>query len=170
LITNAQLVRFTPCPRFAFPIAGMIASLPSWAATTAGAVIAGVLTGCLSPRIVLLPLALLWLLLLTSGFVALASSFTVRYRDLIAALPFLLQVGLFFAPVGYPLGSLGPTIRRLVELNPLTGLIEAVRWMTISNYAAAPRSIIISLAMTLVVVVLGWRVFTRRETTMADEI
>ena len=170
LITNFQLVRFTPCPRFAFPIAGIIASLPAWAVTTAGAIIAGAATGSLSPRFVLLPLALVWLVLLTSGFVALAASFTVRSRDLLAAMPFLLQVGLFLAPVGYPLASLGPTVRQLVEFNPLTGLIEAVRWMTISNYGAAPRAIFISLAMTALVVVAGWRVFTRRETTMADEI
>jgi lipopolysaccharide transport system permease protein len=170
LITNFQLVRLTPCPRFAFPIAGIIASLPAWAVTTAGAIIAGAATGSLSPRFVLLPLALVWLLLLTSGFVALAASFTVRSRDLLAAMPFLLQVGLFLAPVGYPLGSLGPTVRQLVELNPLTGLIEAVRWMTIAHYTAPVRAILISLAVTAVVVVAGWRVFTRRETTMADEI
>src|SRR3954469_12455734 len=35
-ITNIMLVRFTPCPRFAFPIAGVIASLPTWAVTTIG--------------------------------------------------------------------------------------------------------------------------------------
>jgi len=80
LSTNFQLVRLTPCPRFAFPIAGIIASLPAWAVTTAGAMIAGIATGSLSPRFVLLPLALVWLVLLTAGFVALAASFTVRSR------------------------------------------------------------------------------------------
>jgi lipopolysaccharide transport system permease protein len=85
-------------------------------------------------------------------------------------MPFLLQVGLFLGPVGYPLSSLGPTVRRLVELNPLTGLIEAVRWMTISDYQAPLRAIVISLVMTAILLVAGWRVFTRRETTMADEI
>jgi lipopolysaccharide transport system permease protein len=94
----------------------------------------------------------------------------VRHRDLIAALPFLLQVGLFLAPVGYPLNSLGPTVRNLVELNPLTGLIEAVRWMTISDYSVGARPIVISLVMTGVILVWGWRTFTLRETTMADEI
>ena len=35
LITNFQLVRFTPCPRLAFPMAAIIASLPSFAVTVA---------------------------------------------------------------------------------------------------------------------------------------
>jgi lipopolysaccharide transport system permease protein len=170
LITNIMLVRFTPCPRFAFPIAGIISSLPAWAVTTVGALIAAIATGTLSPRVVLLPIGLLWLLLLTSGFVALSSSFSVRYRDILAAMPFLLQVGLFLAPVGYPLQQLGPTVRALVELNPLTGLLEAWRWMVVSNYHASGRAIAISLVMTVAVVVLGWRTFTKMETTMADEI
>ena len=31
LVSNVTLVRFTPCPRLAFPIAGILASLPAWA-------------------------------------------------------------------------------------------------------------------------------------------
>jgi lipopolysaccharide transport system permease protein len=170
LITNFLLVRFTPCPRFAFPIAGLIASLPTWVVTAFGAVVAAAATGTLSPRVLLMPLALVWLLLLTAGVVALAASLSVRHRDLIAALPFLLQIGLFLAPVGYPINSLGPTVRNLIELNPLTGLIEAVRWMTISDYSTGGRAILISLVMTAAIAVIGWRTFTRRETTIADEI
>jgi lipopolysaccharide transport system permease protein len=170
IITNMMLVRFTPCPRFAFPIAGVIASLPAWAFTTAAAVVAAATTGTLSPRVLLLPLGVVWLFLLTAGFVGLAASFSVRYRDILAAMPFLLQVGLFLAPIGYPLHQLGPVVRQLVELNPLTGLIEAWRWMIVAGYAVSSRVIIFSLVTTAVVVVAGWRTFTRLETTMADEI
>lgn len=170
LITNAMLVRLTPAPRFAFPIAGIIASLPSWGITTAAAVVAAAVTGTLSPRALLLPLGLAWATLLTAGFVALSASFAVRYRDILSAMPFLLQVGLFLAPVGYPLHKLGPTVRHLVELNPLTGLIEAWRWMLVSNYHVEFRVVAFSLVVTAVVVVTGWRTFTRLETTMADEL
>jgi homopolymeric O-antigen transport system permease protein len=170
LITNGTLVRFTPCPRFAFPIAAIIASLPAWAVTTLAAVAVAATTGTLSARAVLLPLGLAWLFLLTWGFVALAASLTVRYRDILAAMPFLLQVGLFLAPVGYPLRQLGGTIQQLVELNPLTGLMEVWRWMMVSGYHVSPRLVGFSLVTTAVVVLAGWEFFTRLETTMADEI
>jgi lipopolysaccharide transport system permease protein len=170
IITNIMLVRFTPAPRFAFPIAGIIASLPAWAFTTVAALVAAAVTGTLSPRVLLLPFGVIWLFLLTSGFVALAASFTVRYRDILAAMPFLLQVGLFLAPVGYPLHQLGSTVRQLVELNPLTGLMEAWRWMIVSGYEVSGRVIAFSLVTTAVVIVAGWRTFTKLETTMADEI
>jgi lipopolysaccharide transport system permease protein len=170
VLGNNILVRFTPCPRFAFPIAGLISSLPAWGVTTAGALIAAVVTGTISPRALLLPFGLVWLVLLTAGFVAFTSSLTVRYRDVLAAMPFLLQVGLFLAPVGYPIAKLGPTARHLVELNPLTGVIEALRWMIVEGYSPSTRAIGFALAITVVVFVFGWRTFTRLETTMGDEI
>jgi lipopolysaccharide transport system permease protein len=170
LITNITLVRFTPCPRFAFPIAAIIASLPAWAVTSSAALVVSAATGTLSPRALLMPVGLAWLFLLTWGVVALAGSLTVRYRDILAATPFLLQIALFLAPIGYPLDQLGGTAKQLVELNPLTGLLEAWRWMMVSGYDASASLIAYSVLATLVIALAGWRVFTRVETTMADEI
>jgi lipopolysaccharide transport system permease protein len=170
LISNITLVRFTPCPRIAFPLAGIIASLPSWAVPAAAAVIAAIAYGDLSLRVLLLPAGLAWMLLLTASLVAFAASFTVRFRDILSAMPFLLQVGVFLAPVGYPLSDLSPTVRAIVDCNPITGLIEAWRWMIIADYEPSFEPIGISLGLTAVLAVVGWRVFTRLETTMADEI
>lgn len=170
VVTNISFVRFTPCPRHAFPIAAVIASLPSWAVTASGAVIAAAALGELSTRVLLLPIALIWLCLMTLGSVAITSALTVRYRDVNNALPFLLQVGVFFAPVGYALADLSQTMRVIIGLNPLTGAIEASRWMALDAYKPSVEPILVSLAVTAVLVLVGWRYFTLRETTMADEI
>ena len=118
----------------------------------------------------LLPLGLAWLVLLTASVVAIGAALAVSYRDIISAMPFLLQVGLFFAPIGYSLAGLSPFVRKVVELNPLTGLIEAFRWMTLSGYTPAAGAVIVALVETAVLVVAGWFLFARLETTMADEI
>jgi ABC-type polysaccharide/polyol phosphate export permease len=170
IITNANFVRYTPCPRPAFPLAGVISSFPSFAVTGVAAVVAAAATGFLSPRVLLLPLGFIWLLLLTTGAVAITSSLTVRYRDVLSALPFLLQVAVFLVPVGYSLAGLSPVVRALVEVNPLTGLIEAWRWMMLSGYRPAVTPIVISLALTVGLAAVGWLLFARLETTMADEI
>jgi lipopolysaccharide transport system permease protein len=124
----------------------------------------------LSARILLLPFVLAWLLLLTVGAVALLSSLTVRYRDINSVLPFLLQVAVFLAPIGYPLGKLPATANTLVILNPITGVTEAMRWVMISGYEFAAKPICISLVVTPLIAFIGWRVFTRIETVMADDI
>ena len=69
LISSSNLIRFTPCPRLAFPLAAVIASLPAFGVTAAGAVVATTVTGHLSVKVLLLPLALIWLLLLTLAIV-----------------------------------------------------------------------------------------------------
>jgi ABC-type polysaccharide/polyol phosphate export permease len=170
LITNFQLVRFTPCPRLAFPIAGIIASLPSLVVPAIGAIIAAAVAGVLSPRVLLLPLALAWLFLLTVGIVALGCSLAVRFRDIISVLPFVLSLGLFLAPVAYPLAGLSTLVRDLLELNPLTGILELTRWMMLAPYQPSLRAIGIAAVVTVALVTLGLRVFARLETTMADEI
>jgi ABC-type polysaccharide/polyol phosphate export permease len=170
LISNLQLVRFTPCPRIAFPLAGIIASLPSLAVPAVASMLAAIAYGNLSPRVLLLPFGVAWIFLLTAGAVAIAASLTVRFRDLLSAMPFLLQVGVFLAPVGYPVSELSSTVRVLVDLNPLTGVMEAWRWMVIGTYSPSFEPIGVSLIATTLLLVAGWRVFTRLETTMADEI
>lgn len=170
VITNVAYVRYTPCPRPAFPMAAIVASLPSFGVTAAGALVAATATGHLSPRVVLLPAGLAWLMLLTAGVVSIAASLAVRYRDIISAMPFLLQVGLFLAPIGYSLAGLSTAVRVIVDLNPLTGVIEAWRWMVLSGYYPSLPSIAISLVATPVIAICGWLIFSRLETTMADEI
>jgi homopolymeric O-antigen transport system permease protein len=170
VITNVAYVRFTPCPRPAFPLAAIIASLPSFAVTAAGALVAAAVSGHLSPRVVLLPAGLAWLLVLTAGVVGIAASLAVRYRDILSALPFVLQLGLFVTPIGYSLAGLSPAVRLLVELNPLTGLIEVWRWMVLSGYYPSFGSIAVSLVATPVLAACGWLIFSRLETTMADDI
>jgi lipopolysaccharide transport system permease protein len=170
LITSLTLVRFTPCPRLAFPVASTIASLPTFAVTVVAALSTAAATGVLSPRVVLLPLGFAWLVMLTVGAVIIGAALAVRFRDILSVLPFLLQLGLFLAPVGYPLSSLSEPVRIAIDLNPITGLIEAFRWMMLEGYVPSFEPIGVSLVTSAVVAATGWLVFSRFETTMADEI
>ena len=170
LLANTSFIRYTPCPRPAFPIASILASFPTLIITVSAAILSAAATGHLSVRVLLLPFGIVWLLTLLIGTVALTSSLTVRFRDIISALPYLLQVGVFITPVGWSLAGLSPTLRAIVELNPLTGLIEAWRWMMLSGYSAALGPVLLSLGVSIVVCVAGWLVFSRVETVMADVI
>ena len=170
IIGNAALVRKTACPRFAFPIASLIACLPSFFIPFVATMIASLAVGRGSIRLLLLPATATWLFLLTAGIVAISSAVSVRFRDLINALPFLLQVGAFLVPVGYPVKTLSPALRVLVSFNPITGAIEAWRWVILrADYVYLP-SILISLGVGTVLIVVGWRVFARLEVKMADVI
>ena len=50
LVTNVHLVKLTPCPRLAFPIASLVASLPAVAVTTAATLVLAVYYGSVQVR------------------------------------------------------------------------------------------------------------------------
>jgi lipopolysaccharide transport system permease protein len=170
LPSSIQLVKLTPCPRLAFPISAVVASLPSMGITAVAAFVAAAVTGSLSPRVVLLPVGVVWLFLLTAAVVAISSAITVRARDILNALPFLLQVTIFFSPVGYPTDALPKTLQDLIALNPLTGVIETWRWLMLDGSTVDTLPLVASLVFTVLLSLAGWRVFTRLEVTMADDI
>jgi ABC-type polysaccharide/polyol phosphate export permease len=169
LIGNTNLVRFTACPRHLLTIASLAASLPALLVPAAASVVAAAITGHLSPHLVIAPLLAAWLFTLTASFTALLAALAVRYHDIPAALPFILQVGVFFAPIAYPLTRLSPDLRTLVAINPLTGLTETWRWALLGTPADA-WAVGLALGITAALCVMGWRVFGRIEVTMADEI
>lgn len=170
IVSNGALVAQTVCPRIVFPIAVMVSCLPSLLVPLVAALVSAAIAGAASARWLLLPLPMLWMLLVTFGFIAISSSITVRFRDMVQALPFLLQVAAFVVPVGYPVETLSQKLRILVSLNPLTGLIEAWRWLVLDESHPYMPSIYMSVGIGLILIVAGWRVFARSEVTMADVI
>lgn len=170
IISNSALVRKSACPRFAFPIASLLAALPSFLLPFIASLTASLIAGRGSLRMLLIPVAALWLFVLTAGIVAISSAISARVRDLISALPFLLQVGAFVVPVGYPVSTLSPALRIVVSLNPLTGAIEAWRWVMLRADHVCLPAICWSFGFGLLLLAAGWWVFGRLEVRMADII
>ena len=168
IISNAALVRATTCPRIAFPVAALLACLPSLLIPFAAALVGALIDGDISIRWLLLPAIALWAVVVTSGIVSITAAVTVRFRDMIQGLPFLLQVGAFVVPVGYPVGILPPTLRFVVSLNPLTGVIEVWRWALLNTPHPYLLSIFLSLGLGALLVVAGWKIFGRIEVKIAD--
>jgi lipopolysaccharide transport system permease protein len=170
IIGNGALVMKTACPRFAFPIASLVSCVPSFLIPFAASLIAAIVDGRASARLILIPLIAVWVFILAAGIIALSSAVAVRFRDVIQALPFILQLGAFLVPVGYPVSTLGQPLRFLISLNPLTGVMEAWRWAMLDAPHVYVPSVYLSLVGGAVLAVLGWRVFGRMEVKMADVI
>jgi lipopolysaccharide transport system permease protein len=76
----------------------------------------------------LLPVLILIMGTLGLGLGMIISSLTTKYRDLVFILSFAVQLLMYATPVIYPLSSIGIKYKYLIELNPLTGIIEAFRY------------------------------------------
>lgn len=169
VVVNYQLVRWTACPRLALPLATLVANLPSFAVPFLAALIAAGASGYLWVGTLVVPVLFLWLLVLVGAFALFLSALSVRARDMLSVLPFLLQVTIFLCPIAYNTAQLSPLLRTLIEINPLTGLIDAWRWAVL-GVTPSMTAVTISMGLTVVGALAAWRVFARFEVRMADEI
>lgn len=119
--------------------------------------------------ILLLPLWVLAAVLTTFGLGVWLSALNARYRDVRNALGFLLQIGLFATPVVYPASLVHGSLRVLVYVNPVAGLVDGLRW---SLTGARPPSVaaLASLASAIVLLATGLLYFARVERRLADFI
>jgi lipopolysaccharide transport system permease protein len=169
VVNNYALVRWTSCPRLALPLATIFSNLPSLAVTGVAALVASAVAGYLWVGTLVLPLLIAWLIVLTGAISVFLAAITVRARDVLSAIPFLLQVMLFLAPVAYRTSQLPGTLQTLIALNPVTGLIDAWRWALL-DIPPDMTAIYLSWGGTALLVWLAWRVFAAVEGLMADEI
>jgi lipopolysaccharide transport system permease protein len=166
---NGLFIRRVPVPRHALVISGLIVALPLLASTLTFTVVAIFAAGRGVPvQVLLLPVAAAWLMLLVWGISSILASIAARWRDVLGVLPFILQAGIFVSPVAYPASQAGSTVNLVLDLNPLTGVIEFWRWCLLEGVAINTRPILIALAWTAVLATFGWRLFTRLEPTFAD--
>jgi lipopolysaccharide transport system permease protein len=119
---------------------------------------------------------LLWLLLvvplalLALGLGAFLAALNVKYRDVKYAIPFAIQLLLFMTPIIYPSSVFPERFRWLLALNPLSGLVEAFRYAVVPTYPVHWDVLALSLATTLIVLVVGVAYFKRTEKAFADII
>lgn len=77
----------------------------------------------------LIPVLVVMLAGLALGFGILFSSMTTKYRDLQLLLSFFVSLWMYATPVIYPLSTItNPKLMLLMQLNPLTGIIEFFKY------------------------------------------
>jgi len=98
------------------------------------------------------------------------SSLNVKYRDIKYTIPFGIQLWLFLTPIIYPTSIIPEQFRPLAALNPLTGIIEAFRATLLPTRELDWQALLISIALTIVIFVLGALYFRKTERAFADII
>lgn len=116
--------------------------------------------------LLLLPVVLLTVLL-ALGVGLLMAALNVKYRDIPFAVPFVIQLWMFVSPIIYPASFLPPEWRRVLALNPLTGIIEGYR-SALFGRSVNWGTLGISASITLLLLLYSSYSFRRMEKTFAD--
>lgn len=122
-----------------------------------------------SPSIFLLPFIVFTTWILVSGLGMFLAALNVKYHDVKYAVPFLIQLMLFFTPVIYPL-SIAPNYRGYLMLNPMTGIMEAHRALMLGNASVNLYLLGSSIIMSIIIFILGALYFKSVEKYFADII
>lgn len=98
------------------------------------------------------------------------SALTTRYRDLAKLVTFGVQLGMFLTPVVYPLSLVPSSLRPLVELNPLTPVLEGFRLAFLGVGTVTVQQLAMSGAGMIVLLVVGLMLFTHIERSFMDTV
>jgi len=171
LINNMTLVTKTYFPREILPLAGVLASLVDFAvALVTFAALMIVYRAPLTANILYAPLIIAVEILLTSAVVLYASALNVFFRDIRFVVPLVTQIWMYATPVIYPLAVVPERFRLLYMLNPLAGLVESYRNVTVMGQPPDPRYFGLASLLSVLAFVVAYRYFKRVEMSFADVI
>jgi lipopolysaccharide transport system permease protein len=98
------------------------------------------------------------------------SSLTTRYRDLQNVVTFGAQLLMYATPVIYPLSATPPKYRILVQVNPMTPIVEAFRGAFLGTDTVNMGALLYSFCFMVVALTLGLLLFNRVEQTVMDTV
>jgi len=171
LVGNSNLITKVYFPRATIPTSAALSGLVDFG--IASIVLLGMMAYYripLSWGFLLWPVLLVPLVLLALGVGMMLAALNVRYRDIKYTIPFMVQLWLFLTPIIYPTSIIPERFRALSAFNPLSGIIEAFRSSFLPTRHVDWHMLGISVAVVLVVFVLGATYFRKVEKTFADII
>lgn len=125
--------------------------------------------GQFSAGILLLPLLLIPVLLLASGFSWFLAAWGVFIKDMTQIVPLFVQMLLFLSPVFYPVSAVPAFLRPIYELNPISAVIEAAR-STMLGLPIPWLSWSVTLGFGALTAYLGYQFFQHARDEFADAL
>jgi lipopolysaccharide transport system permease protein len=175
LISNSQMISKIYFPRLVLPFSTVPSTLLDFGVSL-GMFVVFMLVYRLPVGwpLLLFPVWLVLLLMLSCGVGLWSSALSVSYRDVQYILPVVMQFLLYGSPVAYSLAyslsKLPPHLRVFLNLNPLSSLLEAIRWSLLGSDSPDWRFVAYSAAVCILTLITGAFIFKRMERQFADVI
>jgi lipopolysaccharide transport system permease protein len=170
VFSNASLLKKMPAVREVFPLAGVAVALADFAISflLLLAVLLLFRRENLGWGILWLPLPVGLTALLALGLGFGLAAIGAYVRDVLFALPFVMQAWLLATPILYPLENVPERWQTLYRLNPMVGPVEAFRSILLYNRAPDFALLGTSAAVTLLLLAVTWPLFRRLSQYFAD--
>lgn len=169
LLGNLDLITRVRFPREMFPLSVWLESLTD---LVLGLVVVAMFFVYyqvpMTPYLLIAPVVFLVYSTLVLGIAFITAAVSVTVRDLIHVMPVLLQLLLYLAPVIYPLSIVPEAYRALYLMNPVAVVFAAFEETLFLGRFTLGTELAVSGAESLIVLVLGYRIFKQQEWRIAD--
>ncbi len=175
-VANAGLFGKIYFPRFTMPIAYIATNVLSLAVQMValiGLYIFYLATGYhFQPSLWLLtvPLLIIQLGMLGSGIGIAISALTTKYRDLKQLLGFGVSLWMYATPIVYPLSRIPDKWKWIFFVNPVSPVVETFRFALLGRGTLSVSGLILSVALTIILFLVGLVVFNYSERTFIDVV
>jgi len=170
LVSGQNLLGKVYFPRVIFPMTSVLAKLVDFSISMM-LVVAVIFYYQIPPtwNLVYFPLLVLLMMAIPAGLGLWLSSLAIRYRDVKFAMPFVIRMLIYSAPILYPLSAIPEQYRFLYSLNPIVAVIEGYRACLLGM--PMPWEYIIPGALVaLLVLIFGAIYFRKMERVFVDVI
>lgn len=96
------------------------------------------------------------------------AALTIKYRDLQHAMPFLTNLWMYVTPIIYSSSVIPEKWRPILALNPMAGIVESYRFAFFGTAYVNIHYLLISLAVTFLLLFTGLLMFNRAESDFVD--
>ncbi len=120
--------------------------------------------------ILFFPILVLMMALLGLGLGLIITAVTTKYKDLTFLITFGVQLLMYGTTVIYPLSAAPEKYKNIIELNPMTGIIEAFRFGFLGKGEFTLWSIGYSAIITIIVLFFGILIYNKTEKNFVDTI
>ena len=172
LVQNRHMITKIYFPRVILPLSATLAGVVDF--LIAFVILIGMLFYYKMPLTIYaltIPLFLLLALITSIGIGLWLAALNVQYRDVGYVTPFLTQFWMFITPIAYGASMVPQKWQFLYSLNPMTGVVEGFRWALLGTSQGAPGTqLVISFAVSMILLLTGLLYFRRMERTFADMV
>jgi lipopolysaccharide transport system permease protein len=170
LIISQNMIKKIYFPRIIIPLSKAIAALPDLLITLIFTLIL-ILTSKkdIQWTACLLPLHLFFTIVTAATFGLWFSALNIRFRDFKHVVPFFIRMGLFITPIAYSTIDMDKSYKWVFFLNPMTGIIENLRW-ALWGIDIESKYLWVSSISLIVFLITGLLSFFRLQKNIADVI
>ncbi|MCQ4690843.1 ABC transporter permease [Clostridium sp. SL.3.18] len=164
ILGNSALIKKVYIPKYLFVVSRIASSSINILSSFCALILVMLFTRTelhFSMFLVVIPLA--YLIIFSLGVGLILAAITVKFRDVMHLYTVFLTGLMYLTPIIYPISMLPEWVKKIVNLNPLTGILNIFRNVVIYNTIPTVGEFIISLVVVCLTLVLGLWVFYKQQ-------